>query len=209
MLPISNRRADRGSGCTFQGRVLKQDSHARKTGLLAGEVVLDGVVVEQGMKLIFWRERPSMDNARGLFFSEGARTDSSFPSSHSVLARSSAAVIAEEYPHRASAFENPVGTLGHHQGNSTHIANDVVTVGFTHGIARIEVSGFHGREPDEHRWNIDQGAIDSWSTRLTVQPGQNWSGQYSYARIKSPEVLFPSEDQERTTASVMYNKPLT
>ncbi len=112
------------------------------------------------------------------------------------------------YPHRASAFENPVGTLGHHQEDSTHIANDVVTVGFTHGIARIEASGFHGREPDEHRWNIDQGRLDSWSTRLTVQPGQNWSGQYSYVRIKSPEALFPSEDQGRMTASVMYNKPL-
>jgi hypothetical protein len=112
------------------------------------------------------------------------------------------------YPHRASAFENPVGTLGHHQQDSTHIANDVVTIGFTHDIARIEVSGFHGREPDEHRWNIDQGAIDSWSTRLTVQPSQNWSGQYSYGRIKSPEALFPHEDQERMTASAMYNKPI-
>ena len=112
------------------------------------------------------------------------------------------------YPHRASAAEDPVGTLGHHQEDSTHIANDVVTVGLTHGIARIEASGFHGREPDEHRWNIDQGKIDSWSTRLTVQPGQDWSGQYSYARITSPEALFPAENQERMTASVMYNKPL-
>ena len=111
------------------------------------------------------------------------------------------------YPHRASASENPVATLGHHQEDSTHIANDVVTVGFTHGIARIESSGFHGREPDEHRWNIDGGNIDSWSARLTVQPGQNWSGQYSYARIASPEALFPAENQERMTASVMYNKP--
>ncbi len=83
-----------------------------------------------------------------------------------------------------------------------------MTVGFTHGIARIEGSGFHGREPDEHRWNIDQGEIDSWSTRLTVQPRQNWSGQYSYARISSHEALFPSENQERMTGSVMYNKPL-
>ncbi len=118
------------------------------------------------------------------------------------------AVGPTAYPHRASASENPVGTLGHHQEDSTHIANDVVTVGFTHRIARIEASGFHGREPDEHRWNIDQGKIDSWSTRLTVQPGQNWSGQYSYARLKSPEALFPAEDQERMTGSVMYNKPL-
>ena len=112
------------------------------------------------------------------------------------------------YPHRASASENPVGTLGHHQEDSTHIANDVVTVGYTKDFVRAEASGFHGREPDEHRWNIDQGKIDSWSTRLTVQPGQNWSGQFSYARIKSPEALFPDEDQARTTASVMYNRPV-
>src|SRR3984957_19366924 len=69
-------------------------------------------------------------------------------------------------------------------------------------------SGFHGREPDEHRWEINGGAIDSWATRLTLQPGKNWSGQYSYARIASPEALFPNDNQERMTASVMYNRPL-
>lgn len=110
------------------------------------------------------------------------------------------------YPHRASAAENPVGTLGHHQEDSMHIAYDVATVGLTYGITRVEMSGFHGREPNEHRWEMQQGAIDSWSTRLTVQPGQNWSGQYSYARIASPEQLFPTENQERMTASVMYNR---
>ncbi len=112
------------------------------------------------------------------------------------------------YPHRASAMENPLAALGHHQEDSTHIADDVVTVGFTQGIVRIEGSGFHGREPDEHRWQVQQGAIDSWSTRLTVQPGQNWSGQYSYGRIHSPEQLFPTENQERMTASIMYNRPM-
>lgn len=111
------------------------------------------------------------------------------------------------YPHRASASENPVGMLGHHQEDSTHIANDVVTVGLTHRMVRLEMSGFHGREPDEARWNIDQGKIDSWSSRLTLQPGQHWSGQFSYGRITSPEALFPSEDQARTTASIMYNRP--
>src|SRR5258707_2980848 len=64
------------------------------------------------------------------------------------------------YPHRASAIENPVGTLGHHQQDSTHIADDVVTVGWTYGMARIEPSGFHGREPDESRGHIDHGPID-------------------------------------------------
>jgi hypothetical protein len=111
------------------------------------------------------------------------------------------------YPHRASAMEDPLAALGHHQEDSTHIADDVVTVGITHGIARIEASGFHGREPNEHRWQVQQGAIDSWSTRFTLQPGQNWSGQYSYAFIHSPEALFPAENQRRMTASIMYNRP--
>ena len=97
---------------------------------------------------------------------------------------------------------------GHHQQDSTHIADEVVTVGLTHRIFRIEASGFHGREPDEFRWDLDTGQIDSWSTRLTAQPGKDWSGQVSYARIASPEALFPNEDQTRLTASIMYNRRL-
>lgn len=111
------------------------------------------------------------------------------------------------YPHRASALENPVGALGHHQEDSTHIADDVVTAGIAYRIVRVEASGFHGREPDENRWHIAQDSIDSWSTRVTVQPGQDWSGQVSYGRLNSPEQLFPNEDQARTTASIQYNRP--
>lgn len=112
------------------------------------------------------------------------------------------------FPHRASALEDPVATLGHHQEDSTHIADDVITAGVTDGWVRVEASGFHGREPNEHRWEVQQGAVDSWSTRLTLQPAQNWSGQVSYGRLHSPEALFPTEDQARTTASAMYNRPL-
>ena len=113
------------------------------------------------------------------------------------------------YAHRASASENPVASLGHHLQDSTHIADDVITGGLTYKNARIEASGFHGREPDEFRWDIDSGSIDSWSTRLTVQPGQNWSAQYSFAHLTSPEQLHPEEDVQRMTASVSYNKPFT
>jgi hypothetical protein len=73
------------------------NEHARETGLLGAEALIDGVVVEQGMKLIFWRERPYQDQGRGRFFQSSAGVDSSFPSSHSVLAWSTAAVIAGEY----------------------------------------------------------------------------------------------------------------
>ncbi len=100
-----------------------------------------------------------------------------------------------------------MGTLGHHQEDSTHISDDVVTIGVTRGWLRLEGSGFHGREPNEHRWQVQQGAIDSWSTRLTLEPGRNWSGQYSWGHLHSPEQLFPDENQDRMTASVMYNRP--
>jgi len=113
------------------------------------------------------------------------------------------------YAHRASASENPLATLGHHLQDSTHIANDVVTGGLTYKLARIEASGFHGREPDEFRWDIDSGKIDSWSTRLTIQPAQNWSAQCSFAHLTSPEELHPEDDVQRMTASVMYNRPFT
>lgn len=112
------------------------------------------------------------------------------------------------YPHRASAAENPMAALGHHVEDSTHIANDVITAGVAYKVARFEASGFHGREPDEFRWDIDFGRIDSWSVRATVNPARNWSTQYSFARLTSPEVLHPNENVERMTASVMYNRPL-
>jgi hypothetical protein len=112
------------------------------------------------------------------------------------------------YPHRASAGEDPIATLGHHLEDSTHIADDVITAGVTYRRARLEVSGFHGREPDEFRWNIDSGKIDSWSTRLTVNPAKNWSAQYSLGLLKSPEALSPDENTLRMTASVMYNRPI-
>jgi hypothetical protein len=112
------------------------------------------------------------------------------------------------FPHRASALENPVAALGHHQEDSTHISDDVLTAGLTSGWLRVEASRFHGREPDEHRWQVQQGSIDSWSTRVTLQPGQNWSGQVSWGRLHSPEALFPTENQNRLTASALYNRPL-
>lgn len=76
----------------------EHNPHARETGILGSEALVDGLVVDEAMKLVFRRERPALDDAHGHFFEGGVKTDSSFPSSHAVLAWSSAAVIAGEYP---------------------------------------------------------------------------------------------------------------
>ncbi len=109
----------------------------------------------------------------------------------------------EAYPHRLSASENPTAPLSHHNQDSTHIAADVVSASWTATIVTLEVSAFHGREPDENRWNIDQGRIDSYSGRLWVRPTPEISIQVSSGHLEHPEKL-ESGNQTRSTASVQY-----
>ena len=78
----------------------QQDDHAREAGILTGEAMVDGVVVEQGLKLITWQERPYQDKGKGSFFQAIAGVDSAFPSSHTLIAFSAASALAEEYPSR-------------------------------------------------------------------------------------------------------------
>lgn len=73
------------------------NEHQREAGLLAGEAMIDAYVFDEVVKYGTLRERPSQDNARGRFFVGGASSDPSFVSGHSIVAWSSAAVLAEEY----------------------------------------------------------------------------------------------------------------
>jgi hypothetical protein len=111
------------------------------------------------------------------------------------------------YPHRASAAELPEAPIGHHWQDSTHISDDVVTVSLGYKKLKLEASGFHGAEPGENRWIIQQGAIDSWSGRVWFFPAKNWAAQVSMGRLTHPEALEPG-DQVRTTASIEYTKPM-
>jgi hypothetical protein len=76
---------------------IRQDGHDREAGILGGEAMADGYVVQQVLKLAFWRERPGVDSSRGRFFQSSAGIDSSFPSAHSTVAWSAASAIATEY----------------------------------------------------------------------------------------------------------------
>jgi hypothetical protein len=111
------------------------------------------------------------------------------------------------FPHRASAIELPQATLGHHWQDSTHIANEVVTAGIAYKKIKLEASGFYGSEPNENRWNIDSGPINSWSARLWYFPTKRWAAQVSAGHLTHPEAL-ESGDQTRMTASLEYSVPL-
>jgi hypothetical protein len=108
------------------------------------------------------------------------------------------------FMHRASAGENPAAVLSHHFQDSTHITDDVLTLGAGWRWLSAEISAFHGEEPDEGRWDLDPGPLDSWSARVKLAQGR-WSGHVSYGFLSDPEAL-EEGDVERTTASVHYNE---
>lgn len=101
------------------------------------------------------------------------------------------------YPHRASAMELPEAPLSHHLQDSTHISDEVLTVGISYKKIKLEASGFYGSEPGENRWTIETGPINSWSTRLWFFPAKNWATQLSVGRITHPEALEPGDQSQR------------
>ena len=109
------------------------------------------------------------------------------------------------FPHRASASEIPSAPIGHHNQDSTHISNSVITLGLVSGPVQLEASTFHGGEPNENRWNIDTGAPDSFASRLTFSAGNALTGQFSVAQINNREPSEPGLDTLRTTASLHHN----
>jgi hypothetical protein len=106
--------------------------------------------------------------------------------------------------HRFSGEDNPEAPISHHWLDSTHITYGVITVGYVYDRLKLEASAFRGREPDEDRYDIETGRLDSASVRLSFNPTANWALQVSRGRIKSPEELHAEDDVTRTTASVMY-----
>ena len=112
------------------------------------------------------------------------------------------------FMHRASAMNNPFPPIGHHWQDSTHISFGVLTAGVYNRWVKLEGSIFHGREPDENRWDFDFGALDSWSGRLSVNPTQQTSFQVSYGYVNSPEAAQPQENLHRVTASGSYSAPM-
>src|SRR6185503_967056 len=110
------------------------------------------------------------------------------------------------FMHRFSGEDNPEAPISHHWLDSTHITYGVATLGYVYQNVKIEGSVFRGREPDENRYDIETGKLDSASVRLSYNPTRDWALQVSRGRIKSPEALHPDTDVDRTTASAIYHR---
>jgi hypothetical protein len=110
------------------------------------------------------------------------------------------------FMHRASGLDSPEAPISHHWLDSTHITFGVVTVGLVRGDWKVEASGFRGREPDQHRYDIESPHLDSASARVSWNPTPEWSLQASWAHIVSPEQLEPDVNESRVSASAIYSR---
>jgi hypothetical protein len=111
------------------------------------------------------------------------------------------------FMHRQAAMDSPEAPITHHWFDSTHITFGVVTAGLSRGSWKLETSAFRGREPDQNRYDIETGQLDSVSARASWNPTANWALQASWARINSPEALEPDDDEARTSVSALYARP--
>jgi hypothetical protein len=108
------------------------------------------------------------------------------------------------FMHRQSILDSPEAPISHHWLDSTHITYGVVTAGWVHDSWKLEASRFHGREPDQFRYNVESGALDSTSARISWNPAREWSLQASWAHQISPEQLQPTKNEDRASASAIY-----
>jgi hypothetical protein len=112
------------------------------------------------------------------------------------------------FMHRLSTGDSPEPPITHHWLDSTHISFGVVTVGWVHEAWKLELSRFRGREPDQFRYNIETGPLDSSAARVSWNPSEHWSLQTSWAAVTSPEQLYPTENLRKASASAIYTRPL-
>ncbi|MGB7846095.1 MAG: capsule assembly Wzi family protein, partial [Candidatus Acidiferrum sp.] len=83
-----------GAGAMWLLSYPKHVQHWRETGFLAGEAVVNSLVVVEAMKYPLGRQRPFEGDGSGQFFNGGV----SFPSEHAAAAWAVAGVVTHEYP---------------------------------------------------------------------------------------------------------------
>ena len=108
------------------------------------------------------------------------------------------------FMHREAIMDSPEAPITHHWLDSTHITFGVLTGGLVLDRVKLEVSRFNAREPDQHRWNMETGPLDSTSVRVSWNPTRTLSLQGSWGHFVDPEQLEPGVNQKRWSASALW-----
>ena len=220
---IDHQGSSRGGGETFSNSMFMVDG-VREAGRdaleLRGMFSLDPLMGRSGYPLLF----QTGETANGLlhlidrqhphdFFMELSATarrrlDERTTVSVSAGLPGDAALGPPVFMHRASGERIPEAPISHHWLDSTHVVFGVVTAGLTRGDWTFETSRFNAREPDQMRWDIETGSLDSSSARITWRPMHGLAMQASYGFLHDIEELQANVSIHRTTASVSWETQL-
>jgi hypothetical protein len=218
-LVYDHQSGPRGDGKTFvSGMLMGMAQHALGDGTLQFRTMLspDPLMGPSGYPLLLASGETANGRDRLIdrqhphdFFME-----LSVSASQNIGSRSSVFVYAglpgepafgpPTFMHRESIEDSPEAPITHHWLDSTHITFGVVTAGVVLDRFKIEASRFNGREPDQHRWNIETGPLDSTSVRVSWNPTRTLALQASWAHLVDPEQLEPGVDQKRWSASALW-----
>jgi len=89
------------------------------------------------------------------------------------------------FMHRTSGMDIPEAPITHHWLDSTHITFGVLTAGVVLDTWKFEASAFRGREPDQHRYDIEAPKLDSYSGPHFLEPN---SGIEFPSLVGTPEI---------------------
>lgn len=114
------------------------------------------------------------------------------------------------FMHRPTATLNPDAPLGHHVGQDVgHISSTVFGAAWRFGDSTIEVTAFHGDEPEPTRVDMPMGRPNSFSARYTLDFAASAFAMVSFASVDPGAHAAAGggghEREERFSASI-YNR---
>jgi len=116
------------------------------------------------------------------------------------------------FMHRPTGMANPDAPLGHHLAQDAgHITSTVLGGSLTKGQSTIELSGFHGEEPEPTKVDLPIGDLDSYAVRLSYELNKHFLAMISAAYVKDPEGDHAPEIDHnwRYSLSTYYQKQLS
>lgn len=108
------------------------------------------------------------------------------------------------FMHRQTGMINPDAPLGHHLGQDvSHITSTVIGASMGIRNIRIEISTFHGAEPEPAKVDLPLATPNSYAARFIQEFSKTWTFMVSAANVKDPEPHDPTiKDVQRYSASL-------
>jgi membrane-associated phospholipid phosphatase len=85
----------------YAAGAVRGDDYLKQTAVIAGEAMVDSLILNEGLKYAINRQTPSQGDGTGRFWPHGTKTwpdGQSMPSNHSIITWSFAHVVANRYP---------------------------------------------------------------------------------------------------------------